>query len=160
MSAVPAEDFTPHPIANAAEAARLISDLAGVMDGLLALLEQETALVRAGRLSEAMTLETEKTALAQQYTAAVTRLKASRDQLADSAPELLDTLRRRHDLFHALLQINMAVLATAHAVSEGIMRGVSDELSRKAAPQTYGASGRPSARSPHATQPLALSRLL
>ena len=56
--------------------------------------------------------------------------------------------------FRALLQINLTVLATAHAVSEGIMRGVSDELARKAAPQTYGATGRANAPGPSAAQPL------
>ena len=51
-------------------------------------------------------------------------------------------LRQRHDLFRAVLQMNLTVLATAHAVSESIMRGVSSELARKATPQGYGASGR------------------
>ena len=50
-------------------------------------------------------------------------------------------LRQRHDLFRAVLQMNLTVLATAHAVSESIMRGVSSELARKATPQgAYGAS--------------------
>ena len=47
--------------------------------------------------------------------------------------------------------MNLTVLATAHAVSESIMRGVSAELARKATPQAYGASGRaaaPSAAAP------------
>jgi hypothetical protein len=52
------------------------------------------------------------------------------------------------------------VLATAHAVSEGIVRGVSDELARKAAPQTYGSSGRANAPGKSATAPLAVSRSL
>jgi hypothetical protein len=38
------------------------------------------------------------------------------------------------------------------------MRGVSDELARKTAPQTYGATGRPTAPPPSAAQPLTLSR--
>ena len=67
----------------------------------------------------------------------------------------IDALHQRHDLFHALLQINLTVLATAHAVSEGIMRGVHDEVTRKSAPQTYGASGRPAAPPRSAAQPLA-----
>ena len=54
-------------------------------------------------------------------------------------------LRQRHDLFRAVLQMNLTVLATAHAVSESIMRGVSAELARKATPQAYGASGRATA---------------
>ena len=34
------------------------------------------------------------------------------------------------------------MLATAHAVTEGLVRGVSGELTRKSAPQTYTAFGR------------------
>ena len=71
-------------------------------------------------------------------------------------PELI----RRHDSFRALLQINLTVLATAHAVSEGIVRGVSGELARKASPQTYGASGRANAPDPRTAPPLAVSRML
>ena len=62
--------------------------------------------------------------------------------------------------FQTLLQKNLTVLATAHAVSEGIIRGVSDELARKRAPSTYGASGRANTPNPQACQPLALSRTL
>ncbi len=160
MTQTPAAGFSPHPVASAAEAHAVASTLCEVMDGLLALVEQETALVRAGKLGEAMPLQRKKTELSRQYMAAVTRLKASEAYLAASAPDLLAELRRKHDLFHALLQINLTVLATAHAVSEGIMRGVSDELSRKAAPQTYSASGRPNLPGPRAAQPLAISRVL
>ena len=71
-------------------------------------------------------------------------------------PELV----RHHNDFRALLQINLTVLATAHAVSEGIVRGVSGELARKAAPQTYGASGRANAPDPRNATPLAVSRVL
>jgi hypothetical protein len=52
------------------------------------------------------------------------------------------------------------VLATAHSVSEGIVRRLSGELSRKAAPQIYGASGRTAAPNPALARPLALSRTL
>jgi hypothetical protein len=81
-------------------------------------------------------------------------------QLTKGAPEALAQLQRKHNEFRALLQINLTVLATAHAVSEGIMRGVSDELARKAAPSTYGATGRTNAPGPGAAQPLAVSRVL
>ena len=68
-----------------------------------------------------------------------------------SSPRL-EALRRHHDTFRALLQINLTVLATAHAVSEGIVRGVSGEMARHAAPQTYGASG-PRQPRPHCALP-------
>jgi hypothetical protein len=52
------------------------------------------------------------------------------------------------------------VLATAHAVSEGIVRRLSSDLSRKGCPQIYGASGRATAPDPKRAQPLAFSRML
>jgi len=52
------------------------------------------------------------------------------------------------------------VLATAHAVSEGIVRGVSNEITRRSAPHTYGASGRANAPSRAAATPIAVSRSL
>lgn len=139
---------------------KLISHLTSVMADIIRIVEQETELVRAGKLTAAAALEPEKTALSQQYLAAASLLNGQKPLLAKASPEQLAGLRRKHDEFHALLQINLTVLATAHAVSEGIMRGVSTELARKAAPQTYGASGQHSAPNPKAAQPLAVSRVL
>ena len=59
-----------------------------------------------------------------------------------------------------MLQKNMIVLATSHAVSEGIVRRLSGDLARKASPQVYGASGRTVAPNPKRAQPLAISRML
>jgi hypothetical protein len=75
-------------------------------------------------------------------------------------PDAFDRLNKRHNTFRDLLHTNLTVLATAHAVSEGIIRGVSGELARKQAPSTYGANGRAHAPTAKATQPLALSRSL
>jgi hypothetical protein len=105
-------------------------------------------------------LQRPKGDLAGLYVAAIARLKANHVYLSKVMPHTIEALRRRHDTFRALLQINLTVLATAHAVSEGIVRGVSGELARKAAPQTYGVNGTPSAPGRHAAQPLALSRTL
>ena len=135
-------------------------EMALSMDEIIAVLEQETILVRAGRLSDAAKLEAQKVELSQRYYACVGRIKTTLPQLKNSAPGALEHLQRKHDEFRALLQMNLTVLATAHAVSEGIMRGVSDELSRKAAPSTYGATGRANAPGRSAAQPLAISRVL
>ena len=101
-----------------------------------------------------------KNELSQLYIADTQRLKASQTFLARTAPDILAALRQRHDLFQAVLQMNLTVLATAHAVSEGIMRGVSDELTRKATPAAYGASGRTTAPHPRHALPLTFSRVL
>ena len=148
------------PVASAAEAQALVAHLAEVMEALLRTLEQETALVRAGKLGDAAALEQNKSDLARDYMIDAARLKTSQKLIAKTNLGQFEALRRQHDDFHALLQINLAVLATAHAVSEGIMRGVADELARKNTPQAYGALGRPSDPGPASGQPLAISRVL
>jgi hypothetical protein len=148
------------PIASAAEAARLIARLAEAMASLLAVLEEETQLVRAGRISEIARIEPKKSELARCYVADAGAVRANALYLARETPREFDDLRRRHEQFRAVLQINLAVLATAHAVSEGIIRGAAGELARKAAPQTYGVSGRASAPGAKACPPVAVSRRL
>jgi hypothetical protein len=148
------------PAGSAPDVEQLASDLAAVMDALLANLEEETALVRAGHLAQAAALEGRKSELAGRYLAITARMKANAGLLSRAAPQTLEFLRERHDLFRALLQINLAVLATAHAVAEGIIRGAAREVARKEAPQTYGASGRAVPPPPMAARPLAVSRSL
>jgi hypothetical protein len=108
----------------------------------------------AGPLSEA------KIEFARLYAVENERIKAARDAIVRWIPDAFDRLQKRHSTFQELLQTNLTVLATAHAVSEGIIRGVSGELARKQAPSTYGANGRAQTPSTKASQPLALSRCL
>ena len=151
---------TPRPIGSPAEAQQVIGHLSDVMDALLGVVEQETKLVREGHLSQVARLEAKKSELARLYLADTARLQASGAYLAKTVPAVLDALRQRHNTFRALLQLNLTVLATAHAVSEGIIRGVSDELTRQSAPQTYGASGRHNLPNARHAQPMAVSRSL
>jgi hypothetical protein len=143
-----------------AEARKLAEDLMDVMSALLGVIERETELVRAGKIREAMSSEKKKAELSYHYVGVVSRLKASHPYLAKAAPELLTTLRRHHDVFRAMLQVNLTVLATAHAVSESIVRGVNAEVQRRNIPNTYGASGRRVNPGPRHITPLALSRSL
>jgi hypothetical protein len=151
---------SPAPIGTRSEADFLIKHLMDVMDALLAAVEEETELVRVGRLDQARTLEQPKAELSRLYLADTQRVRANHRNIAELVPARLDDLRKRHDEFRALLQINLTVLATAHAVSESIMRGVSEELARKAQPQGYGASGHAMAPAKGRAQPLTLSRVL
>ena len=131
-----------------------------VMSALLGIIERETELVRAGKVREAMRLEEQKNELSRRYMVAVENLKNAQKHLTQVAPELLATLRRNHETFRAMLQINLTVLATAHAVSEGIVRGVNAEVQRRNMPNTYTAAGQRAAPSPRQIKPLAVSRTL
>ena len=147
-------------ITTAADAELAIDDLAILMEKLAGLLEQETALVHAGRIRNAAALEPTKAELAGRVFAAGERLKANAKFLRQSAPGRCAALIRLQETFRGILQKNMIVLATAHAVSEGIMRRLSGDLARKASPQVYGATGRAAAPHPKHGRPLAVSRTL
>ena len=148
------------PVTTTAEVQALATHYVDVMEMLIGVIQQETDLVRQGRLAQASKLVEPKGDLARLYIADTLRLRANQARIAELAPDTLGALKRRHDSFRSLLQINLTVLATAHAVSEGIVRGVSGEMIRKSSPQTYGANGRANAPDPRAAQPLAVSRML
>jgi hypothetical protein len=147
-------------IVNASTAEKAIADLEGIMDLLEQTLAEETARVRAGKLSDAGSLSEAKLEFARLYAIENDRVRSARDAIVRWIPDAFDRLRKRHNKFQDLLRTNLTVLATAHAVSEGIIRGVSGELARKQAPSTYGANGRALSPSTKASQPLALSRSL
>jgi hypothetical protein len=151
---------TSRPIETAADAQASIVEITAVMDGLEAVVAEETELVRAGQLRKATDLGVRKTELSGLYFKAVERLKASSKSLLRLVPQDVGALARRHELLQAVLKTNLVVLATAHAVSEGIMRRLSGDLARQACPPVYGASGRTAAPDPKRAQPLAFSRML
>lgn len=146
--------------ATPADARRLAEGLMEIMTSLLGIVERETELVRAGNVRGAIALEAEKSDMSRQYVHAITKLKGSRDYLTKSAPDLLAALHRHHDTFRAMLQVNLTVLATAHAVSEGIVRGVNGELQRRNLPNGYTAGGQRSTPGPRNVTPLSVSRSL
>jgi hypothetical protein len=150
---------SPIPMASTpAEARKLAENLMEIMSTLLGIIEKETELVRAGKIREAMAFEPKKTELSRRYVGAISVLKASQKYLHQTAPDLLTTLHRHHDTFRAMLQINLTVLATAHAVSESIVRGVNTEMQRRNIPNTYTNKGQRAMPGPRHITPLSVSR--
>ena len=159
----PVTTQTPAPaqaIQTKAEGEALITQVATLLSALIETVEVETALVRKGRIVQASRIGPKKAELAGQYYAFTERLKANVAFLRANLPRQLDQLRQLHDAFRAVLQVNLTVVATAHAVSEGIIRGVAGEITRKNSPQTYGLSGRPTAPATQAARPVTLVRSL
>lgn len=148
------------PITTMADAERAIDDLHALIEKLSGLMEQETELVRAGKVSHTVGLGKTKAELAHALYTAGESLKANAKFLMQTAPARCTALRRAQDAFRAVVQKNMIVLATTHAVSEGIMRRLSGDLAKKSAPQVYGATGRATAPHPKYGQPLAISKKL
>jgi hypothetical protein len=148
------------PATTPAEARSLAENLLGAMKGLLDILEQETAMVRAGQVRDAAALEARKSEAASRYVRIASVVRQSASYLKQTTPDLLTTLHRHHDVFRSMLQVNLTVLATAHAVTEGIVRGVNGELQRKKMPQGYTSGGQRATPSPRHATPLSVSRSL
>jgi hypothetical protein len=148
------------PMTNPAEAERALDELSGLVEKLTALLAQETALVRAGDIRNATAMAPAKHDLMGRLFTAGERVKANAKFLLAAAPARCAALNTVQDAFRAVVQKNMVVLATAHGVSEGIVRRLSGEMARKSSPQIYGASGRATAPNPKHARPLAISKTL
>jgi hypothetical protein len=148
------------PVSTLAEARKLSDGLMDAMTTLLNIIENETALVRAGKLRDAMALGERKSEMSRRYASVIGTLKANQTFFTRSAPDLLKALHRHHDVFRAMLQVNLTVLATAHAVSEGIIRGVNGEMRKKNMPQTYTAAGKQAVPNPRHATPISISRTM
>ncbi|PLX37245.1 MAG: flagellar protein FlgN [Hyphomicrobiales bacterium] len=140
----------PHPVsvqtadvlvATPEDARALCADMAATMDALIDAIEQETALIRAGKLFAANDMHPSKSELAERYLADVEKMRQNSLALGRFAPAQVDALRRRHEEFRALLQINLAVLATARQVSQDLVHSVARKLGAKGQPQNYGSNG-------------------
>jgi hypothetical protein len=150
----------PPPFASASEALAFANGLRATMADLRAVLAEETALVRAARIKAAQPLEARKTELSHRYLADLSRLKLHSAALRNHAAAALASLEAEHADLQEALQVNLAVLATAHAVAEGIIRHVSQAVQARRTPAGYGANGRATAPAPRATAPVAVVRSL
>ncbi|MBK5962417.1 hypothetical protein CCR97_30135 [Rhodoplanes elegans] len=154
------QETPPRAITSVDEARDVIRMLDETITALVEVIEEEDRLVRAGKLADVARLSPTKTSHARRYLAGSLRLRDSLPRLRGELGGELSVVKARHAAFQDRLQSNLTALATAHAVSEDIVRGVAGELTRTASPQTYGASGRTPMPDPRHVRPLAVSRTL
>jgi hypothetical protein len=141
------------------DAERLVANVLATMGDLEKVLAAETAHVRVGRIRDGLAEEARKSELATAYMRGLEAVKANAIALARFAPEALERLKAAHAGFGRAVETNQTVLATARAVSESLMKGVADEMSRLTRPQGYGPAGPQPARSAK-SEPLVISRRL
>lgn len=156
----PATRSSPPPFGSPSEAAAFAEGLRATMVELRAVLADETALVRAAKIKAAQPFEARKNELSHRYLAELTRLKLHSAALRNHAGDALARLEAEHAALQDALQVNLAVLATAHAVAEGIIRHVSQAVQARRAPPGYGANGRATAPGPRTAAPVAVVRSL
>lgn len=125
-------------IADALGARALIEAVLEALGALSHLVGEETELVRAGRLPEAMNREPRKTELAGIYMRGVEQVKLNAVVLARFVPDQVKRLKEAHLAFQSLIETNQIVLATARAVSESIIRDLAADANKPMRANGYG----------------------
>ena len=137
LAAKPILDERPR-IADALSARALVEAVLEALGALSHLVGEETELVRAGRLPEAMTREPRKTELAGIYMRGVEQVKLNAVALARFVPDQVKRLKDAHLAFQSLIETNQIVLATARAVSESIVRDLAADANKPMRANGYG----------------------
>lgn len=158
MMSIPESAATPSPsrIETAEDAERLCTSLLGTAAELIAVLDRETDLLRAGRPQEIVALHAHKSALSAALARDMGALRSHADFIRMAAPSRLEELRRQHNDLQRSLQANHDALAAMKSVSESLLRVIAAKAGeRRAGPETYGADAvRPETR---ACAPAAIS---
>jgi hypothetical protein len=155
MTAAPAPKQ--NPISTRDQAETLLSRIGETMVALVQVFEDETRLVRAGKLSAAADLVSEKTNLAARYLREFESVKTNARFIRDQVPELVEEMRRAHASFRDILNRNLRTVATAQSVAEAIVRSAAEEARRRANPHGYRADGR-TTPAKTASSPVIISR--
>lgn len=141
------------------ESETICMEVEEAMDVLLKVIQDETALVRAGQLLAAGELDAPKKEAARRYVAAVDKVKTAAPMLERMAPHAIDRLKRRNENFRSVLQLNLAALAAAREVSENLIRSVAEAVDVAPKPVGYGRAGVIESQS-NASNAIALDRSL
>ena len=138
------------------DAEQLVQSALTALERLEPLIARETALFRSGKVRDALSLAMDKNDAAQGYTRCLELLKTNAIAIGRFKPDGLELLKKRHELFADSMSMNMAVVATARTVSEGLLRDLADVVGKNASPRVY-AKGM-IVRKP-GTAPLSLSKM-
>ncbi len=128
-------------ITNRDDAEYFLSSISQLIESLELLLDQETSLIRASKLLEAGQMVGDKSRLYVEYVRALEKMRTEREALSVLSPAQLQGLRDQHSRLQNTLAINLAVLGTAKAVSEDIIRTVANDVTASTRPQGYNDRG-------------------
>ncbi|MEE7491391.1 hypothetical protein [Methylobacterium oryzae] len=116
----------------------LVAGVLGNMVALEAVLAEEAAYVRDGRLQEGVAAAEPKAALAAAYMQGLEVAKANAVALKRFHPDGIEALRTAHRRFTAAVEANQTVLASAKTVSEGLIKTLAEDIGRAQLPSGYG----------------------
>jgi len=140
----------PHPHIAAAERLAELDRLPAIelccralvaLEAVVAVMSEETTLLRAGRFGDAQSLTADKARLSQDYVTVARSVQREAERLKLDAPADLERLKSGHERLATQMAENLRVIATARKVTDDILTDVAHSIGQEARPRTYGASG-------------------
>lgn len=128
-------------VGSADDVLRLLGAINRIMDTLYELLEEETALLRKGKLNDALSLVEAKNQLSIQYMLLQKTISRNADIVKKLAPGDSEALLSRHKDFQSVLKKNLAVIATTREVSSELINSINAIVQMGTVTNTYGDSG-------------------
>ena len=108
---------------------------------LISVLERETELLRIGETTEFNSIIARKTSLSTTMMRDMTTLNSNASYISQVVPEQIDILKDQHAMFQRSLRINQDALGAVKAISENLLRTISQAAgSTRQGPETYGRS--------------------
>ncbi|MBV9077912.1 MAG: hypothetical protein JO048_10550 [Methylobacteriaceae bacterium] len=136
-------------IGDRAAAEALVAGTLAATDAMAEALATEAALVAEGRIRAGLAEAPRKAEAAANYLRALEAAKANAIALKRLVPDLLPELRAAQERVQDEARRNQAILGTARAVADGLIRSLADELTGRTRPQAYA----PPRRSPERARP-------
>jgi len=107
------------------------------LDALVDVMNQETTLLRAGRVQDAGRLTPDKARLAQDYVTFARSVQRQSERLKQEAPDHVERLRSGHDRLATQMAENLRVLATARTIAKELLSDVATTVGQSERPRTY-----------------------
>lgn len=124
------------------EAAILCQHLFNTTNELIAVLEEETSLLRQAKTKEIAPLHIRKDALTAALSHHMEKFQKHAGELRALAPDELNNLQNQRSHFKKSIETNHAALIAVQAVSERILQTVADKVAKKqGGPEVYTAGG-------------------
>ena len=145
------------PFPSRDEAGQMVDRIVETVERLNSIMQRETELIRAAKLKEAGNLVEDKATLAGLYQRELEAVRAAATVIGRLVPDRAEVLRNRLAGLQETLSVNLAVVGTARAVAEDMMRTVADEVTKRDQPTVYGMQGQMTRSGPGMSH-LSLSR--
>lgn len=139
----------------------LIQNLIAETEQLSKIMERENALLATTRPAQLKDLQEEKGRLTQIYVRDMETLRRNQDLVIHAPPALRDHLKSATAHFQKTLASHIRILEVGKSVTEGIVKAISDEVTRKNRPTlSYANNGQLQRNGENVPTSLSLNQVL